>query len=560
MSQEAATKIPRYALWLLLTVFLLNALWAQDLWSVRDAASFGLAEQIKSEFSLESVLFPAIGSAYVTDNGPFTAWIAAVFIGIFGDLFSDIGAYRLSSMLWCSISFFAIWYGTWYLTRHPDAQPLPFAFGGEASSKDYGRVVSDCALLLYIATFGIFTRHYEGAPFSALLAFSSLVIFGISRSLIRPYSGAAISGISVGLSLIGTNLFAASWLFSAAFIANVVIKGIPGNRDKRALLVVALSIMPMALWIAASFAVDSLRAAEYFTDWARTQLDYFGFLNIESASWILKNFAWYWLPLWPLSLWGFYSWRRQYESAHMQTPYSILITGVFFLLVSSQSALDQVFLMMVPPLAVSAAFAIPSVKPTKENILDWFSIAVFSIALAALWLYWSAWATGFAPKMAKSITLQAPNAAAAVDLGFFVAVAATIFWIFFLVWRLTHRPVVAWRGCWLSATGMTACMVCVMGLYSQAVTDNRSYAPAARAVAAELSHLGTDSKCVRPIGMPIGVEAALAYFGDIKFASNGCAYTLLRTRAGIIPKNAAASFSRPHTDEVFWLVPEAANK
>lgn len=560
MSQEAANKIPRYALWALISVFLLNALWAQDLWSVRDAASFGLAEDIKTRLSIESILLPSIDSVLITDNGPFTAWIASIFMKLFGSLISDIGAYRLSSMFWCSISFFAIWYGTWYLTRHPDAQPLPFAFGGEASSKDYGRVIADCALLLYIATFGIVARHYEGAPFSALLAFSSLVIFGISRSLIRPYSGAAVAGLSVGLSLIGTNLFAASWLFSAAFIANIVIKGIPGNRDKRALLVVLLSVLPMTLWAAAAFAYDSKLAAEYFTEWARTQLSYFGFISLDSAAWILKNFAWYWLPLWPLSLWGFYSWRRQYESAHMQTPYSILITGVFFLLVSSRSALDLVFLMMVPALAVSAAFAIPSVKPSKENVLDWFSIAVFSIGLAALWLYWTAWATGFAPKMAKSIALQAPNAEAAVDLGFFVAAAATIFWIFFLVWRLTHRPVVAWRGCWLAATGMTACLVCVMGLFSQAVTDNRSYAAAARSAAAELKALGVQSRCVEPVGMPIGVQAALKYFGRINFGDGDCPYAMIRTRTETMPQNAAASFSRPHTDEVFWIVPLAPNK
>ena len=37
LSQEAARRLPRFALFLLLGAFILSGLWSQDLWTLRDA-------------------------------------------------------------------------------------------------------------------------------------------------------------------------------------------------------------------------------------------------------------------------------------------------------------------------------------------------------------------------------------------------------------------------------------------------------------------------------------------------------------------------------------------
>lgn len=44
MSQEAARRLPRFALALLLAVFILSSFWADGLWTLRDAAGFGVAQ------------------------------------------------------------------------------------------------------------------------------------------------------------------------------------------------------------------------------------------------------------------------------------------------------------------------------------------------------------------------------------------------------------------------------------------------------------------------------------------------------------------------------------
>ena len=46
MSQEAARRLPRFALALLLAVFILSSFWADGLWTLRDAAGFGVAQSM----------------------------------------------------------------------------------------------------------------------------------------------------------------------------------------------------------------------------------------------------------------------------------------------------------------------------------------------------------------------------------------------------------------------------------------------------------------------------------------------------------------------------------
>lgn len=58
----------------------------------------------------------------------------------------------------------AIWYSTYLLSRRDEAQPVSFAFGGEAARKDYGRLVADIAVLLTVGTYGIISAFHELTP------------------------------------------------------------------------------------------------------------------------------------------------------------------------------------------------------------------------------------------------------------------------------------------------------------------------------------------------------------------------------------------------------------
>ena len=62
------------------------------------------------------------------------------------------------------------WYATYHLARTDAAQPLAFAFGGEASPVEYARAIADGALLALIASLGLLQLGHETTPELAQLA------------------------------------------------------------------------------------------------------------------------------------------------------------------------------------------------------------------------------------------------------------------------------------------------------------------------------------------------------------------------------------------------------
>jgi len=144
---------------------------------------------------------------------------------------------------------------------------------------------------------------------------------------------------------------------------------------------------------------------------------------------------------------------------------------------------------------VLAAFGLASLRRSRENLLDWFALSVFTVALLTVWLYWLAALTGMAPKMAKSVYMLAPGLDVTLDWSILAPLTVTVIWFVFVIWRLTHRPIVVWRGPWLSAAGMTAVAVTLLGLWHEGIDVNRSYQGVARATAEAIESLaGTGTK------------------------------------------------------------------
>jgi hypothetical protein len=63
---------------------------------------------------------------------------------------------------------------TW--RARPRAQPVPFAFGGEASPTDYARAIADGGLLALIACLGLAQLSHETTPALAQLGFTALTV------------------------------------------------------------------------------------------------------------------------------------------------------------------------------------------------------------------------------------------------------------------------------------------------------------------------------------------------------------------------------------------------
>ncbi len=59
------------------------------------------------------------------------------------------------------LTLIATWYGVYYLARSPAAQPVAFAFGGEAQPTDYARAMADGGLLALLACLGLAQLSHE---------------------------------------------------------------------------------------------------------------------------------------------------------------------------------------------------------------------------------------------------------------------------------------------------------------------------------------------------------------------------------------------------------------
>lgn len=554
MSQEAANKLPRWSLLALLTLFAVCGFWASGLWTLRDAVSFGTAMSMLSG-GVSGWLMPVIVDAPVVDAGPMTGWLTAGILALARatGLMGDIAATRFAACLLFAATTAALWYGTWHLARRPEAQPIAFAFGGEANPRDYGRVVADSAVLLFVSTFGILTRQHEALPDTALLTMAALSFYGLTLGLRRPLWGAFIAGAAAGAAVVSTTLFAGCWLLVLALLTIQLLRGFKVHRRKRlgvALLGALAGFLP---WPLLSFLAAPQEAVLWFSEWLPAQLQHFSLVGPETYLWFAKNAVWYLCPLWPFVIWAIYTWRHQLRQTHILLPFAAVLAGIPAIVFSSFQAYDTVFLAFLPTLAVLAAFGLVTVRRGYENVLDWFSINIFTMGILVLWAYWLAWLTNFAPKMAASIERLAPGIAPVIDSGFALAICSTICWVVFVGWRLTHRPVVIWRGPWLSAAGITAFSASLIGLYHTALDVNRSYEPVVTAVAAELraKGLSTDD-CVAGVGFNHGLQSLFKYYAGIdvltRDTSERCRFRIVRSRGE------RTGVSRPHTDESFIVV------
>lgn len=557
MSQEAARKLPRWSLLALLTIFAFSGFWATGLWTVRDALSFGTASAML-EGDLSAWVMPMMADSPITETGPLAGWLSAVIIAgsRLTGLMNDISALRFAACLLFALTTAALWYGTWHLARRPEAQPIAFAFGGEAGPKDYGRVVADVAVLLFVSTFGILTRQHEALPDTTLLTMAALSFYGLTLGLKRPVPGAFIAGLAAGLAVVSSTLFAGCWLLLLALITIQCLKAFSHHRPKRLLITVAGALAGFLPWPLAALAVDPAKAVVWFGEWLPVQLSHFALAGPETYLWFAKNALWYLCPIWPFALWGLYAWRRQIRLTHILLPAAALMAGIPAMIFSSFQAYDTVFLAFLPMLSVIAAFGLVTVRRGYENVLDWFSLTIFSLGLLVLWSYWFAWLTHFAPKMAESLQKLAPGSVPVLDSGLALASFVSIIWFVFVGWRLTHRPIVVWRGPWLAAAGITAFSASLVGLYHSALDINRSYEPVVKAVARNLTDKGLKpGDLVCGSGLNHGLQALFKHYAGldilVRAEADQCRFIIERTRSNdVLPD----SFRRPHTDEAFTVL------
>jgi len=520
VSAAAAARFPRVALLALLATYVLSGLFGRDPWFQEDAAGFGVMWTMAHGTAADWWL-PNVQGALVTEEGPLPFWIGAGLITLLGPWIGDALAARLTTLLWFLLATAGIWYATYRFARRDEAQPVAFAFGGQANSRDYGRMLADIAVLLFVGTLGLVVQMHETSAEAAAVGFAALLMFGLAVACERVLAGALIVGISLGLLAL-TRGPPTALLFAVGSLIALAILTPRSQRGAALALPVALltAVTLFALWPLGSMLAPEVARREYFSAWSAWVLSAATLASVSDLRWFAERMAWYLWPLWPFALWSAYAWRQGLERVHILIP-GIIVIGLLAGTILTPVAAPPLPMIAVP-LAVLASFGVVSVRRAAENAIDWFAIVTFSLFGIALWAYFVAMQTGAPPRMAASVARLTPGFVPTVDLtAVALALAATLGWVALVIWRVRRRPEPLWRGPLLAAFGLAMLWVVLNALFLPALNYVRSYATLAREINDQVERAAGKNACVLTHHLLPAHRALLAYHGAVRFVASG---------------------------------------
>jgi len=515
LTAAATRELPRWLLLAICVIYGLSGLFSRDPWKNEDAAGFGAMWTLATG-NAQDWLMPNIVGRPVTQAGPLVFWIGGAFIRVFGPWLGSADASRLATALFFFITCGCIWYGAYLLGRRAEVQPFEFVFGGQPNSRDYGRTLADGALLIFLACVGLAQRGHETTPLVGALCFVAVTVYGLIRALDKPRLGSLIYGIGIGcLSLTGGPILPLA-IMVAVLITAQATRVLP----VRPLLTVALPVSLVLGWswpaMAYLLAANQTDAVTFIREWARFDRRQYAGPTLHSLGFIARNlplFAW---PVWPLAAWAWRSWSGMRTAPHIALPMAVLVPQLILLMLQPQPG-DDSFLLLVPPMAVMATFALPTLKRGAISAIDWFALLAFTILGGTVWLLWIAKVTGFPPQLARNVFRIVPGYRPEFSwTALACALLVTAAWVLIVVWRTSRAPKAIWRAVVISAAGTTLMWVLMMTLWLPTINYAKTYRDVAQSAALALPQTYT---CVQPIRMGDAQLASFAYFGHIRFGN-----------------------------------------
>lgn len=508
VAQSAVRRLPRLALLLLCAAYLMPGLLGRGPWKSADITSYGyMAALARSTEGLARWLDPLLLGLRPDPPALLPYWIGAAAIKIAPSWVHPDLAVRIAFALLLWGAFTATWYAVYHLARTPNAQPVAFAFGGEAQPTDYARAIADGALLALIACLGLAQLGHETTPALAQLFFIAHLFYGVAA---LPYHrvGATLALCvgALGLSLSGAPSVGLGLAAGAALLVAL---------DHRREIANASSDEPRyratASFEIAGIALIAIGVAVALGLW-RWQIALPGQQEGRPLSADLRSQAklllWFTWPAWPLALWTLWRWRRQLTARHVMLPLWFALVPLAATWTTDFS--DRSLLLALPALATLAAFALPTFRRSAAALVDWFTLLFFSGAAFIIWGYWIAMQTGVPPKMAASITRLVPGFVPTFSwLNFGFAIVATLAWCWLVRWRTGRHRAALWKTLVLPGGGAALCWLLGTTLWLPALDHALSYAPQVRAIG---ERIGT-TPCVSALALTRPHIAALQFHG-----------------------------------------------
>ncbi|WP_395669390.1 hypothetical protein [Rhodoferax sp.] len=537
VTREAARRLPRWALLMFCAAYLLPGFIGREAWKSADMGALGFMAEL-AEGSARWLAPTLVGSP--SENPALLPyWLGAVALQWSPSWLAPDFAVRLPFMGLLALCLACTWYATYHLASSPRAQPVAFAFGGEAPPKDYARAIADGGLLALIACLGLAQLAHETTPALAQTSFCALAFSGLSVLRRKRSTGLWASAVGLlGLALCGAPAMALAFGLGGLWIhvadaASAREPGAPAPSTETggtvAMLLCALALTATVAW---------------WADLWRWKLEF------PPATWShWKGFAelliWFTWPAWPLAVWTLWRWRRQWLGGafgrHIALPLWFVCVTLVATLASAAS--DRTLMLGLPALATLAAFALPTLQRQVGALIDWFTLLFFSGCGLTIWVVWIAMQTGFPAQPAANVARLAPGFVPTFSvLTCALALVATAVWAWLVRWRVGRHRTALWKSLVLPAGGAAWCWLLLMTLWLPLLNYTQSYSALVRHTLLQMQPQG----CAHVLGLGHGTLAAYQFYGRLSLqpldAAPQCPWLLAEPREGMqVPYGVSAS-------------------
>ena len=425
---------------------------------------------------------------------------------------------ELASRLPFAVALLATLYLTWQAVYHfasaSSAQPVAFAFGGQASSGDYARALADAGALALMACLGLAQLSHEATPhlFQAMAVAGLLLAAAMAVrpevSPTRAHAIAMLAAVTLGLSgqaplalaLLGVQAVTIYRVRAAGMLRTPTTPtaSAPEQPTPAAMLATGLAsafVMMALLWLA------GLSNLPWQSPWPE---------SLPSAWSLVKLVSWFTWPAWPLACWALWRWRRHWHQPHLALPLVFVGTSLFNGLLQPDT--QRLFMLSLPAWSVLAAFAMPTMRRSMSALIDWFSLLFFSTCALVIWVVWVAMQTGTPAKPAANVARLAPDFVPEFQAWpFAMATIATACWLAAVAWRMGRHPPYLWKSLVLPAGGSVLCWLLLMTLWLPLLDHGRSYRVLALRAA---EHIGP-GHCAYAPNLTLAQVVGLTHLGNV---------------------------------------------
>lgn len=501
VAQHAVRRLPRLALLLFCLAYVLPGFIGRDPWKREDIMAFGFMSSLAELFNGHSAnwLKPLLMGQPDPGVAILPYWLGAWAIQWAPSWLAPDAAVRIPFALLLLLTMAACWYGVYALARSPGAQPIAFAFGGEAKPLDYARAVADGGLLALIASLGLARLAHETTPALAQLSFTALLFFALANLATHRHTALGVIALALpGLALSGAPSTALLLGAGGALVMASQRQGTQRVRMRDVGLILVMCIVTARL----ATGLDVWR-------W-RLHLPL-----LKDFQPMARLFVWFLWPAWPLVLWTLWRWRLQlsqiWKHPHLALPLWFVFVTVCSTALTGLS--DRALLLALPAMAALAAFALPTLERSVSALVDWFTLVFFSVCALTIWVVWLSMQTGWPAQPAANVARLAPGFTVSFSAPAFVAaILATLAWMALVQWRAGRHRAALWKSLVLPASGAALCWLLLMTLWLPLLNFGRGYAPLVEKVSALMG----PTTCVHTLRLSLSQSTAFGFHGHYR--------------------------------------------